>query len=154
MNLAHRDKGHTKYTFRVTCVEIYNDVVRDLFQQDSHSLLVRWSAEEGFYLENVTIVESRSLQDFLQIFSLAAKNRVVGAHQMNDRSNRSHCIVTVHVDSKTQGEAATYGKLTIVDLAGSERAKDTDTSGHQLNEAGHINKSLYALKKVGFFMSC
>ena len=42
---------------------------------------------------------------------------------MSNRSNRSHCIVTIYIDSEVFGEnVVRYGKLTIVDLAGSERA--------------------------------
>lgn len=141
-------RGKAEYVIRITSVEIYNDQVRDLFQLSNEKLAVRWTKQRGFYLVNATIVETKSRREFLQVLTLAANNRVVASHSMNERTNRSHCIVTIYIDCKAQQEASTYGKLTIVDLAGSERVKDTQTTGVGLNEAGHINKSLYALKKV------
>jgi kinesin family member 6/9 len=47
----------------------------------------------------------------------------------------------------------TYSKLHLVDLAGSERTKKTETSGHQLTEARHINKSLTFLEQVVLALS-
>lgn len=44
-------------------------------------------------------------------------------------------------------------KLHLVDLAGSERTKKTGTSGVQLTEAQHINKSLSFLEQVVLALS-
>lgn len=46
-----------------------------------------------------------------------------------------------------------YSKLHLVDLAGSERTKKTHTSGGQLVEARHINKSLSYLEQVVLALS-
>jgi kinesin family protein 6/9 len=46
-----------------------------------------------------------------------------------------------------------FSKLHLVDLAGSERTKKTATSGNQLVEARHINKSLSYLEQVVLALS-
>ena len=42
-----------------------------------------------------------------------------------------------------------FGKMTFVDLAGSERLATTESAGVTRAETGQINKSLFALGKVG-----
>jgi hypothetical protein len=92
----------------------------------------------------------------------ALKSRHTAGHLLNERSSRSHCMLTLHVDSlplededDDDGDSGgggvrppTYGSMTFVDLAGSERPKETGSSGNTLKDAGHINKSLYMLGKV------
>ncbi|CAB4310342.1 unnamed protein product [Prunus armeniaca] len=70
----------------------------------------------------------------------------IGATALNERSSRSHSVLTVHVrgvDLKT--DTALRGSLHLVDLAGSERVDRSEATGDRLREAQHINKSLSAL---------
>merc|ERR1711871_331515 len=71
------------------------------------------------------------------------RQRQIGAHDLNNRSNRSHCITELHINLNGRN-----GKMSLVDLAGSERLKSTNSKGKVLQEAGFINKSLYVLGKV------
>jgi kinesin family protein 6/9 len=76
-------------------------------------------------------------------------NRTVSAHQLNKESSRSHCIYTIHIESKSKTESSEkviYSKLNLVDLAGSERTKKSGASGIGLKEATYINKSLTFLE--------
>ena len=77
--------------------------------------------------------------------------RRVAEHQLNRDSSRSHCLLTVHIDSvhMVEGhEQHCKGKITFVDLAGSERLKDSQSAGSTLKETGSINRSLFTLGKV------
>lgn len=47
---------------------------------------------------------------------------------MNERSSRSHLMVTLYVDGIPVNGARTFGRLCVVDLAGSERLKNTRSS--------------------------
>jgi kinesin family protein 12 len=77
--------------------------------------------------------------------------RRVAEHQLNRDSSRSHCLLTVHIDSVQMVEGHEQhckGKITFVDLAGSERLKDSQSAGSTLKETGSINRSLFTLGKV------
>ena len=68
---------------------------------------------------------------------------------MNDQSSRSHCVLTIWLETKSLSKGITSrGKLQLIDLAGSERLKKTGATGAQLTEAKNINKSLSALVNV------
>ncbi|KAG5457546.1 MAG: P-loop containing nucleoside triphosphate hydrolase protein, partial [Olpidium bornovanus] len=65
-------------------------------------------------------------------------NRSIADHLMNKNSTRSHCVFTIHVESRSRVESSekvTYSKLNLVDLAGSERLSKTNSSGVTLKEA-------------------
>ena len=67
---------------------------------------------------------------------------------MNDESSRSHLILTLTLVEVGKKKNIVGSKLNLVDLAGSERIKDSMSTGQDLTEACHINKSLYALAGV------
>lgn len=55
-------------------------------------------------------------------------NRTISEHQLNKLSSRSHCIFTIHLESKSRVESTekiVFSKFNLVDLAGSERTKKT-----------------------------
>ena len=78
--------------------------------------------------------------------------RAVGATGMNERSSRSHVVVTLTLVSTDMddpdGLLSRSSKLHLIDLAGSERQKDTKSSGERLREGAQINLSLSALGNV------
>eukprot|EP00931_Biecheleriopsis_adriatica_P074705 TRINITY_DN48710_c0_g1_i1.p1 TRINITY_DN48710_c0_g1~~TRINITY_DN48710_c0_g1_i1.p1 ORF type:complete len:871 (-),score=184.99 TRINITY_DN48710_c0_g1_i1:98-2614(-) len=82
-----------------------------------------------------------------------AANRHVAATALNERSSRSHCVLSLSLmqkDDKASGDdvGAGVGVLHIVDLAGSERTKISQAEGMQMKEANCINRSLSALSDV------
>lgn len=71
------------------------------------------------------------------------RQRHVGSHALNDRSSRSHLVVTVTVtarDSET-GQEDSRGKLNLVDLAGSERLKRIQQSNNSSTAADDSSAS-------------
>lgn len=93
--------------------------------------------------------EVQSLGDMNRAIRNAHMNRSTNATDMNERSSRSHLLVTVHVDTvdAVTGDV-TSGKLHLVDLAGSERLHKSRAEGQARKEAQAINKSLSALGQV------
>jgi len=93
-------------------------------------------------------VEVTCADDVLSAMRLASAQRAVGGHNVNERSSRSHSVVTVYVARTREGRPPSHAKLNLIDLAGSERVGKTHASGERLREAQHINKSLSALGDV------
>ncbi|KAJ4961434.1 hypothetical protein NE237_021344 [Protea cynaroides] len=95
-----------------------------------------------------------STGDVLGLMQTGLMNRAVGATALNERSSRSHSVVTVHVRGTDLVTGATLrGNLHLVDLAGSERVDRSEVIGDRLREAQHINKSLSALGDVIFALA-
>ena len=148
---AKRDD--TRYLFSASYLEIYNEQVLDLLNPFSGrgALQVRWRASDGFYVENLFTLECATTDDLLAILEEGLQYRQTSSHEMNERSSRSHSILTVHVESImiTDDEYAhpirRRGKMSFVDLAGSERVKETKSEGQMLVETTNINKSLLTL---------
>ena len=76
--------------------------------------------------------------------------RTAKAHNLNDRSSRSHCIITLKLQ-KIVGKSVTNSKFIFADLAGSERITKSgvvNMINMRTEEAKNINGSLTALGKV------
>ncbi|XP_043340194.1 kinesin-like protein KIFC2 isoform X8 [Cervus canadensis] len=94
----------------------------------------------------------------LQMLSLGRSNRATAATAMNQRSSRSHALVTLTLRTASPSRGpGTAGTLHLVDLAGSERAWKAGAAGtsqedrdgaQRLREARTINRSLLALGGV------
>ncbi|KAL4171534.1 hypothetical protein KRP22_009628 [Phytophthora ramorum] len=126
-----------QYTVRVSYMEIYNDRIYDLLEGQqggdrgtgggSGELVVVEDAR-GTYVRGLTQVEVHSEQEALDQLFNGELQRTVAEHQLNKRSNRSHCVLTFHIAQKSRAggtERVTLSKLHLVDLAGSERLKKT-----------------------------
>nr|AMS24259.1 kinesin OrphIII protein [Marsilea vestita] len=141
------------FCLKASYYEVYNEQVNDLLRLDCAPREVKWSLKDGYYVDNLLLVECESVDDVFSVLSEGAKNRKVGSHDLNKDSSRSHCIMTLYVDTVTDiGDGSPpivrYGKMLFVDLAGSERLKKSRSSGEMLRETGNINRSLFTLGKV------
>ena len=68
---------------------------------------------------------------------------------MNEHSSRSHSIFILTINQTNKKDCSSkIGKLYLVDLAGSEKISKTGATGHTLEEAKIINKSLTTLGRV------
>ncbi|XP_011947636.1 PREDICTED: kinesin-like protein KIF12 isoform X3 [Cercocebus atys] len=141
-------------TLRASYLEIYNEQVRDLLSLGSpRPLPVRWNKTQGFYVEQLRVVEFRSLEALMELLQMGLSRRRSSAHTLNQASSRSHALLTLYISHQTAqqmppvdpGAPCVGGKLCFVDLAGSEKVAATGSRGELMLEANSINRSLLAL---------
>lgn len=151
-DISQNRSDTTAYDVRVQMIEIYNEQVRDLLMTDGSSkrLEIRNNSHvNGLNIPDANLVPVKCAQDVLDLMKLGHRNRAVGSTALNERSSRSHSVLTVHVQGKEIISGSTLrGCLHLVDLAGSERVDKSEAIGDRLTEAKHINKSLSALGDV------
>ena len=129
-----------------------NDNLRDLLvnsKADPPKLELLNTMPSGNNVRNVEQVVVDHSSQVLEIMAKGSKNRACAETNMNERSSRSHQVLTVIVDGTTLSNGAVvHSCLHLVDLAGSERVAKSGASGDRLNEACSINTSLSALGDV------
>ncbi|GHP03655.1 hypothetical protein PPROV_000241000 [Pycnococcus provasolii] len=146
------------YTFEVSILEVYNDTLRDLGVLETkplgpgeqrQTLDVRLLPDGTTHVAGLSRHKVANTLDVAKLLRRAMSVRAQGATNINERSSRSHLVLTVHiacVPSHNVGRArVTKSKLVLVDLAGSERLGKSGSTGERLLEAQHINRSLSLL---------
>ena len=136
---------------RCSYLEIYKERIIDLFEPQTESLQIRESLKRGVYVEGLTEDTFDTATALLDSIKKGASLRHTGQTAMNKESSRSHSVLILNIESKTQAEGIVNircSRFHIIDLAGSERQRSTDAAGERLKEAGKINKSLSILGGV------
>ncbi|KAG1713290.1 hypothetical protein DVH05_001010 [Phytophthora capsici] len=158
------------YTIRVSYMEIYNDRIYDLLEGQqgdrntggANGELVVVEDARGTYVRGLTQVEVRSEQEALDQLFNGELQRTVAEHQLNKRSNRSHCVLTFHIAQKSRAggtERVTLSKLHLVDLAGSERLKktldgeQTSESPTKVSSSSKAGSTLSTIKKESMYIN-
>ena len=89
----------------------------------------------------------KTQSDILSFCRSIELSRTTASHDLNERSSRSHCLVTVHITSSSANNIR-HNTCMMVDLAGSERIEKSKVEGARKAQAIEINKSLTALGRV------
>ena len=133
------------FTIDASCVEIYNDQVRDLLMNSHNNIISQNSSK----VEKFTVFEVKTVEDLQMIIELSATKRAVAETMCNEKSSRSHCIFQLKIHGKNlKTKQERTGALNLIDLAGSERVSSSKVEGERLKETIAINKSLTHLKTV------
>lgn len=143
-------------TVRVSYVEIYNELMFDLLSpipthEQTGNISMAEDVNGNIVVKGLSKHICANEEEALNYLFEGETNRTVSQHELNKNSSRSHCVFTIHVESKSRVESSEkvhVSKLHLVDLAGSERTKKTGSSGITLKEAAFINKSLSFLEQV------
>uniref|UniRef100_A0A7N8XZS6 Kinesin-like protein n=1 Tax=Mastacembelus armatus TaxID=205130 RepID=A0A7N8XZS6_9TELE len=150
----------TEYSISVhmSYLEIYNETLVDLLSplhgashRSHRGKLVIDEVGREVFIRGLSLHPVHSEEVALNLLFEGEMNRIIGSHALNRNSSRSHCIFTIHIESRSRTlSAATYvtSKLNLVDLAGSERVGKTGSEGQMFKEATYINKSLSFLEQV------
>ncbi|XP_044465600.1 kinesin-like protein KIN-14C isoform X2 [Mangifera indica] len=156
-NISQNRRSSIKYEIGVQMLEIYNEQVRDLLSRDGPQKkvgIISSSPAHGIAVPDASMHPVRSTEDVMELIDIGLKSRAVSATALNERSSRSHSVVSIHVRGKDMiNGSPLHGNLHLVDLAGSERVDRSEVTGDRLREAQHINKSLSALGDVIFALA-
>jgi len=137
-------------------VEVYNETFRDLLSPETPSTSLKVVSDP---CDSTSVVLANSVMhpinpekvgsELLGVFRMAKHNRSTESTIHNERSSRSHLIITISFSRHAKdGVVLSAGKLSLVDLAGSERLKNVDANDPRMKEGQYINKSLAALGNV------
>ena len=141
----------------VSCVEVYNEKILDMFGDNTKPLRI---GKDGFgftTVKGITEFEVKNKDDMNKALKDIDNARKQFSTKYNAASSRSHCIfmlklVTIPLDPKTGKRTRNLGqiqcsRLAIVDLAGSERVTADEKNALTVSEACNINKSMLVLGK-------
>ncbi|WVZ70768.1 hypothetical protein U9M48_019409 [Paspalum notatum var. saurae] len=141
-----------EFVIKISAMEIYNEVVKDLLRPDSAPLRLLDDPEKGTIVEKLQEEIAKDSQHLRHLVSICEEQRQVGETALNDTSSRSHQIIRLTVESRLREVSGCVksfvANLNFVDLAGSERAAQTHAIGARLKEGCHINRSLLTLTTV------
>jgi kinesin family member 5 len=148
-NRIDNSSENIEFTVKVSMMEIYMEKIRDLLDPTKSNMQIKVDKNKGIYVADLTERYIGSDLDVYDIMRIGNDNRKVASTTMNDQSSRSHSIflMTIH-QTNLDDQTCKTGILYLVDLAGSEKVGKTGASGHTLDEAKGINKSLSTLGKV------
>ncbi|KAJ8005966.1 hypothetical protein DPEC_G00123360 [Dallia pectoralis] len=136
---------------RVSYLELYREELRDLLElHTAHKELhIREDDRGKTVVVGAKEAVATSAEELLSILEAGNALRHIGPTQMNERSSRSHAIVTLQLTQHRPDDGSLRcSKLHLVDLAGSERAARTGNTGMRLKDSVHINTGLLALGNV------
>ncbi|CAE7196950.1 KIN14C [Symbiodinium natans] len=139
------------WTLKVSFVEVYNEVLRDLLGSDGSQLVhvIKHDDAWGTVVTNLTLMEVSQMEQINKLMETAARARSVGATDMNATSSRSHSIFALYLHGiNREQHSELHGALHLVDLAGSERLDKSGSTGERLKETQNINRSLSSLADV------
>ncbi|PPD96781.1 hypothetical protein GOBAR_DD06187 [Gossypium barbadense] len=120
------------------------------FTLTTHTLDIRNNSQlNGLNVPDASWVPVSSTQDVLELMRTGQKNRAVGATALNERSSRSHSVLTIHVYGKELVSGSILkGCLHLVDLAGSERVDKFRGSSPEVNSIGETVSTLKFAERV------
>lgn len=149
------DTNGCKMTYRVelSYLEIYSENVMDLLGLEKNkNLKIRQHPIYGPYVEELTQIAVEDYQSIKNVIDQGNKARHVASTLMNNRSSRSHAILTIQFTQMFEESSGVIrevvSKINLVDLAGSERVEISGVTGVNFKEAIMINKSLSTLGLV------
>jgi len=120
--IREQRSAHFDITVKCSMLEIYNESIQDLLNPQNSKKLAVKIGRRGNHIPGLTMREVASPSDVDDIIREGSHNRSIASTNMNDRSSRSHCMLSVIVESTSRhtGEVL-VGRLHNIDLAGSER---------------------------------
>jgi hypothetical protein len=134
------------FSVTVSFLEVYNEVIRDLLQENGNDLPLREDPLRGPVVADISEHSTDSVDEVMELLHEGNRRRTQEATKANAVSSRSHAVLQVMIEQRDPGLGSVkFSKLSLIDLAGSERASKTENRGIRLIEGANINRSLLSL---------
>ena len=137
---------NTNYSIKISYIEIYNEIVKDLISENTPSLMIVEDPVKGVICSNVKEIIIYDSVQLKKIINDSNKRRTMASTDQNQFSSRSHAILQMSLEKKIKKDENNYdiiySKFLVVDLAGSEKGME---KGKRREEGVNINKSLFTL---------
>uniref|UniRef100_A0A0E0PZ40 Kinesin motor domain-containing protein n=1 Tax=Oryza rufipogon TaxID=4529 RepID=A0A0E0PZ40_ORYRU len=128
-HISRSRRDTVMYKVSVQMIEIYNEQIHDLLGNSGSEKKYPFGSQalnqpNGLAVPDATMHPVNSSSDVIELMRTGLENRSVGATALNERSSRSHSVVTMHIQGVDLKTGVTLrGALHLVDLAGSGNAK-------------------------------
>ena len=140
----------TNYLIKISYLEIYNEIVKDLINENPSQILLVEDPLKGVFCQNSKELIIKDSIELKKIINEGNKRRTMASTIQNQFSSRSHAILQIclekkitKLNSEKENNMEYYNsKFLVVDLAGSERGAE---KGKRREEGVNINKSLFTL---------
>ncbi|KAJ3411282.1 hypothetical protein HDV05_002428 [Chytridiales sp. JEL 0842] len=135
---------------RIPALKLNNTPATPEKERDSAPVIsIREDPKGALHIQNATLVPVLNLSAAMQLLTLASRLRSTASTLLNDRSSRSHAVLTLTLTRPSNTQRGTLkSKFHFVDLAGSERLKRTQNTGDRKAEGIAINQGLLVLGRV------
>ena len=134
---------------KVSYIEVYNEVLKDLLNDKNDNLELREDLVKGVCVAGVMEIMTTNTSEIMGYIMQGNEARTKERTDANEASSRSHAVLQITVEHKDKAHGINaeinIAKLSLIDLAGSERASNTNNRGIRLVEGANINRSLLSL---------
>ncbi|KAJ1721388.1 hypothetical protein LPJ53_004080 [Coemansia erecta] len=94
-----------EYLIRVSFLEIYNEVLRDLLEPSKTNLKIHENAKHEIFVGDLSEHIVFNTQQVEEILAKGDGNRQIGGTNMNERSSRSHTIFRIVIESREKADS-------------------------------------------------
>ncbi|KAK1271640.1 Kinesin-like protein FLA10 [Acorus gramineus] len=132
----------------ISYYEVYMDRCYDLLEPKAKEIPVLDDKDGRVQLKGLSRVRVQSMSEFNETLASGTQRRKVAHTGLNDKSSRSHGMLTIYIFKHDGSNSTLSGKMNLIDLAGNEDNRRSCNEGTRLIESAKINQSLFALSNV------
>ncbi|KAJ2755263.1 hypothetical protein GGI19_001792 [Coemansia pectinata] len=129
-----------EYLIRVSFLEIYNEIIRDLLEPTMTNLKIHENPKREIYVGELSHQVVFNADEVEEVLLKGDSNRQVAGTNMNERSSRSHTIFSIVVESREKADpTAASAATSACGLNG--RDSDVTSNGRQRLSTGSAFES-------------
>ena len=132
--------SHSVTSVRISCMELYNEELRDLLCTNTtssstatSSLSIQEDRRGNVQIPGLSERTVGNIDELMEVIQIAEENRTVGSTAMNERSSRSHTIFRVTYEKKETIHTTSTNSTNTVD----EFAQSSNDREEKENNAHH-----------------